>query len=81
MVKNDKLISFLICSINVDESIITSNRLFEWARIPERIEIFIKFDIEDFNQEQVEKEFKEKVNFNNEKWTRKALPSNLIFFH
>ena len=64
MVKNDKLISFLICSINVDESVITSNRLFEWARIPERIEIFIKFDIEDFNQEQVEKEFKEKVSYN-----------------
>lgn len=63
MVKNDKLISFLICSISVDDSIITANRLFEWARIPERIEIFIKFDTEDFNQDQVEKEFKEKVSY------------------
>ena len=64
MVKNDKLISFLICSIDVENSIGTTNRLFEWARIPERIEVFVKFDVEDFDQEQVEEEFKKRVSYN-----------------
>ena len=58
MVEQDKLISFLICSIDVEKSIGTTNRIFEWARIPERIEVFVKFDTEDYNQEQVENEFK-----------------------
>ena len=64
MVEHDKLISFLICSIDVEKSIGTTNRIFEWARIPERIEVFVKFDIEDYNQEQVEKEFKKRVSYN-----------------
>ena len=29
------------------------------------------------NDNKISEEFKEKVNFNNEKWTRKAVPSNL----
>ena len=64
LVEHDKLISFLICSIDVEKSIGTTNRIFEWARIPERIEVFVKFDTEDYNQEQVENEFKKRVSYN-----------------
>jgi len=57
LVEHDKLISFLICSIDVEKSIGTTNRIFEWARIPERIEVFVKFDTEDYNQEPLSSEF------------------------
>ena len=47
----------MFCSIEAESAIQTTKRLFELARIPDRIEVLINFDEEDFDMKSLETAF------------------------
>ena len=59
MVTKDKLVSVLFCSINAEQAAKTTRYLLDRAKYPERVEVIINFDVEDYEYHTLKDMFKE----------------------
>ena len=59
MVTPDKLVSVLFNSINAEQSVKTTRYLLDRAQYPERVEVIINFDVEDYEYHTLKDMFKE----------------------
>jgi len=59
LVTTDKLVSVLFNSINTEQSVKTTRYLLDRAQYPERVEVIINFDVEDYEYHTLKDMFKE----------------------